>query len=135
MVLIIDTTIREKIKLRLLNHSDRNICHCEDSDVSTEDEAIYNTDDQSKDLLIMIDEILKDRKVALRDIDAILVCQGPGSFTGVRVGITTANILAYSLNIPIFGYEKEKLSLVLKDIFNSKQKTFSEIVSPMYPEL
>ena len=36
-----------------------------------------------------------------RDIDKIIVVNGPGSFTGIRIGVTLAKIMAYSLNIPI----------------------------------
>ncbi len=37
------------------------------------------------------------------NIDGIVVFQGPGSFTGLRIGISVANALAYSLQIPIVG--------------------------------
>ena len=36
-----------------------------------------------------------------KDIDKIFVVTGPGSFTGIRVGLTVAKVMAYSLNIPI----------------------------------
>lgn len=40
---------------------------------------------------------------ALHAVDNIVVHTGPGSFTGLRIGVTTANALAYALNIPIVG--------------------------------
>lgn len=49
----------------------------------------------------MLDELLKKNKLSVHDINEILVCNGPGSFTGVRIGVTIAKTLAYTLNIPI----------------------------------
>ena len=43
----------------------------------------------------------------LHDIEGIVVFQGPGSFTGLRIGITVANTLAYSLGIPIVATQAE----------------------------
>lgn len=54
-------------------------------------------------VLPMIDALLKKYKLKLTDIDTIRVETGPGSFTGLRVGISIANALGYSLNIPVNG--------------------------------
>jgi len=48
-----------------------------------------------------IEEILKTQSKSRHDIQAIVVFKGPGSFTGLRIGITVANTLADSLRIPI----------------------------------
>jgi len=48
-----------------------------------------------------IDELLKNQNKTLADIQGIVVFQGPGSFTGLRIGITVANTFANSLQIPI----------------------------------
>ncbi len=48
-----------------------------------------------------ITELLGSQAKNLQDIKGIVVYKGPGSFTGLRIGISTANALAYSLNIPI----------------------------------
>ena len=52
-------------------------------------------------VLPMIDELLKKQDLSLRDISAIEVNPGPGSFIGVRVGVTIANTLGFLLKIPI----------------------------------
>lgn len=50
-----------------------------------------------------IKEILSSQGKSLHDITGIVIYKGPGSFTGLRIGISVANALAYSLNIPIAG--------------------------------
>lgn len=57
--------------------------------------------DLSETLLVEIDELLKKSKLKLTDLDQIAVNDGPGSYTGLRIGITVANFLAWSLNLPI----------------------------------
>lgn len=52
-------------------------------------------------LIPMIEEILKEENISLNDINEIIVINGPGSFTGIRLGITVAKTLAFTLNIPI----------------------------------
>lgn len=50
-----------------------------------------------------IDEILVINKLKLDDVTKIGVFKGPGSFTGLRIGLSVANALSYSLNVPIVG--------------------------------
>ena len=45
--------------------------------------------------------MFNNNKLEARDIDKIIVVNGPGSFTGIRIGITIAKVYAWSLNIPI----------------------------------
>lgn len=54
-------------------------------------------------VLPLIDQLLKENKLQLSDIGSIEVHTGPGSFTGLRVGISIANALAFSLKIPVNG--------------------------------
>ena len=55
------------------------------------------------ELIESVDEVLADAGVAWGDIDAMLVGRGPGSFTGVRIGISTAKGLASGGNLPLYG--------------------------------
>ncbi len=52
---------------------------------------------------IKIKYLLEDNNLKFTDLSGIIVYHGPGSFTGLRIGISTANALANSLNIPIVG--------------------------------
>lgn len=53
--------------------------------------------------LPLIEKILKGKGVALQDLDSVEVNTGPGSFTGIRVGVSIANALAFALGIPVNG--------------------------------
>lgn len=50
-----------------------------------------------------IDDILKLSDSAYNDLTGVIVYEGPGSFTGLRIGITIANTIAHEQNIPIVG--------------------------------
>lgn len=51
----------------------------------------------------MIDQILKDNNLTLKDIDRFAVAIGPGSYTGLRIGITTVKMFASILNKEVVG--------------------------------
>lgn len=55
----------------------------------------------SERLLPMIDFLLQSMELELKDIDLITVINGPGSFTGIRIGMTTAKTLAQMLHKPL----------------------------------
>lgn len=57
-------------------------------------------------LFPMIDEVLAQASAALQDITRIAVCEGPGSFTGIRVGIAGARGLALGLGVPAIGISR-----------------------------
>ena len=48
-----------------------------------------------------IEQLLKDCEIEPKDLTKIVVANGPGSYTGVRIGVTLAKTLAWSLNIPL----------------------------------
>lgn len=54
----------------------------------------------SQTIMPMCEEILKTTQISLSEIDAFAVCTGPGSFTGLRIGISAIKGMAYALNKP-----------------------------------
>ena len=70
---------------------------------------------QSEMMVTEVDNILKRNSLTKNDLDAVVVGIGPGSYTGVRIGVTIAKTIAYALKIKI--YAKSSLSL-LKDVQN-----------------
>jgi tRNA threonylcarbamoyl adenosine modification protein YeaZ len=76
-------------------------------------------------------------KFSIQDIDGIIVAKGPGSFNGLRVGVSTAKGLAFSLGIPIAGistleaaaYQHAETGLPICPIFNAGR---SEIAAARY---
>lgn len=93
----------------------------------------------------MLKEVLDSKNVKVNELGEILVVNGPGSFTGVRIGVTIAKTLAYTLNIPIKTItslemyacgetEKENKLVVIRDVkgvfyglFNKENKQMGEL--------
>jgi len=64
-----------------------------------------SNDDKSHARLlnIFIDEILKEQNITFSVLDAVAVSKGPGSYTGLRIGVSTAKGLCYAKNIPLIA--------------------------------
>ncbi|MES2812403.1 MAG: tRNA (adenosine(37)-N6)-threonylcarbamoyltransferase complex dimerization subunit type 1 TsaB [Bacteroidota bacterium] len=56
-------------------------------------------------LHVFIEEILQEAQLQFKDLSAIAVSQGPGSYTGLRIGVSAAKGLCYSLNIPLLAID------------------------------
>jgi len=56
-------------------------------------------------LHVFIEEILNECQVAFDDLKAIAVSKGPGSYTGLRIGVSAAKGLCYALNIPLISID------------------------------
>jgi tRNA threonylcarbamoyladenosine biosynthesis protein TsaB len=57
----------------------------------------------SEKLLTLVQDALAEARLSLRQIDAVAVSMGPGSFTGLRIGLSTAKGLSYSLDCPLIA--------------------------------
>ena len=59
--------------------------------------------DRAQAVMPLVDQLLKKHKLTINAVNTIEVVTGPGSFTGLRVGIAVANALAFALDIPVNG--------------------------------
>ena len=66
-------------------------------------EYLLNVRSQSEQLLKEIDQILVDGGKSLEECDAVAISLGPGSFTGLRIGVCTAKALAFAMQKPVVG--------------------------------
>lgn len=67
-------------------------------------------------LTVFIEQIFSENKIKLSDLDAVAVSKGPGSYTGLRIGVSVAKGLCYALNIPLIAIS----TLDSMGIFTSK---------------
>lgn len=65
----------------------------------------------SEKLHLFIEDALKQAQISPKDLEAVAVGSGPGSYTGLRIGVSSAKALAYSLNIPLLSVKGTELLL------------------------
>lgn len=90
-ILLIDTVDNKKIKIGL--KIDKKAFYLNSNPTALKSQVV----------LILIDKLLKKHKLQIKDVTQIQVNLGPGSFTGVRVGVSVANALGFLLKIPVNG--------------------------------
>jgi tRNA threonylcarbamoyladenosine biosynthesis protein TsaB len=74
--------------------------------------------------------LLKDSGKNWHELEGLVVYKGPGSFTGLRIGIAFANTLVYSLNIPIIGSKSEDwVQIGVKKLLDSQNE---KVITPEY---
>src|SRR5215831_14578639 len=56
-------------------------------------------------LHVFIEEIMKENGVGFQDLSAVAISQGPGSYTGLRIGVSAAKGLCFSLNMPLIAVD------------------------------
>lgn len=56
-------------------------------------------------LTLFIGDILKETGISASDLEAVAVSKGPGSYTGLRIGVSVAKGIAYAASIPLIGIE------------------------------
>lgn len=84
-------------------------------------------DDQTRELLPAIQRLLGQQQVELRSLSGVAVALGPGSFNGLRVGVSTAKALALPLRLPVIGigtleasaYQYAGVGLPLRPVLNA----------------
>ena len=86
---------------------------------------------QSDELLQRIDSLLKLNGVKKTDLSGILMVKGPGSYTGLRVGIASGNALALALGIGAVGIAGEETG-DLAQIISRFEDLSNDFVRPFY---
>ena len=92
-------------------------------------ESIDQDYSHAEQLNLFIEDVMKQAELEFGKLNAISVSKGPGSFTGLRIGVSTAKGLAYALNIPLLSVETLKS---MANGFNQKRSnTPNELFVPM----
>ncbi|HNV27790.1 MAG TPA: tRNA (adenosine(37)-N6)-threonylcarbamoyltransferase complex dimerization subunit type 1 TsaB [Cyclobacteriaceae bacterium] len=80
-------------------------------------------------LAVMIQDVLNHSKKKPSDLQGVVVASGPGSYTGLRIGVATAKGLCYALNIPLISINTLDLlsSMGKQDLISRPTLTASEI--------
>ena len=97
------------------SHS-HSLALCDDNKTIAWIDLLHHADEL---LVPSIEQALKNNNLKYEDLTHLATVTGPGGFTSLRVGITTINTLAYSLNIPSAGIH-------LSDIFAARTSTDSD---------
>jgi tRNA threonylcarbamoyladenosine biosynthesis protein TsaB len=82
-------------------------------------------------LHLEIAKILQSQGLEISNIQAVVVYKGPGSFTGLRIGMSVANALAYSMQVPIVAESGEWIEQGIKRL-NKGQS--DKVAIPNYGE-
>ena len=76
----------------------------------------------SEQLVPHIQSLLEMTRVEKSDLKGIVVASGPGSFTGLRIGMGTAKAMAYALHIPLYGVMTMRLCIhMMESIYGLKK--------------
>ena len=83
----------------------------------------------SEFILVLIKTLLKRVKISLNQLSAIAVNKGPGSYTGLRIGVSTAKGLCFSLDLPLISVNS--LDLMIYDVKKKGLVDSSTLLCPM----
>ena len=75
----------------------------EDDNLISEKSLLSDKYSHSEKLTSFIEKIINTSDFEFKDLDAVSVSKGPGSYTGLRIGVSTAKGLCYALSIPLIS--------------------------------
>jgi tRNA threonylcarbamoyladenosine biosynthesis protein TsaB len=78
---------------------------------------------QAERLVSLVDEVMESSNIGYADLDFVAVSRGPGSFTGIRIGIAAAKAFGLALDIPVMGFDN--FQIVAQE---ARQKSLGEII-------
>ncbi|TAE74954.1 MAG: tRNA (adenosine(37)-N6)-threonylcarbamoyltransferase complex dimerization subunit type 1 TsaB [Bacteroidetes bacterium] len=70
---------------------------------------IHTSQSHSEKLTLLAQQILENAKINLEDVEAIAISKGPGSYTGLRIGVSTAKGLCFALQKPLISISTLKI--------------------------
>ena len=74
----------------------------------------------------MIESIFKEKNLEIKDLEKVIVINGPGSFTGIRIGLSIAKTLAYALNLSINTISSLTAYLVSNETNDNKKAVIED---------
>ncbi|HEY9125325.1 MAG TPA: tRNA (adenosine(37)-N6)-threonylcarbamoyltransferase complex dimerization subunit type 1 TsaB [Bacteroidales bacterium] len=96
------------------------------SEASTEDKS------HASSLTLLIDKLLHNCKISYEQLNAVAVGKGPGSYTGLRIGVSTAKGICYSLKIPLIAVDTFTIlvnEFIISEFYSKNKKTFDSAES------
>lgn len=99
-------------------------------DGATADSRSLNSAQYShaENLHLMIDELLKDNQLKPSDLDAIAVSEGPGSYTGLRIGVSAVKGLCFALSKPMIALSTLRIMSVNPAVVTSDSELFCPMI-------
>jgi len=76
-------------------------CAISENDVVLGEYSLGHKKTHSEKLMPLIEKLLEDMEIKIQDIDVIAISEGPGSYTGLRIGASIGKSLACAINVPI----------------------------------
>lgn len=98
---------------------------------------LYNEKSSSGMLTTLIEHVVKTASLKLQDIDAVAVAKGPGSYTGLRIGVSTAKGLCFTLEKPLIAINTlEAMAFSIYDLnsqnpVTNNQSPITNLLCPM----
>ena len=95
-------------------------------------------------LHVFIEEIIKEVGITFQDLIAIAVSQGPGSYTGLRIGVSAAKGLSYALEIPLIAVDTLQIlasqatisnGLIIPMLDARRMEVYSAIFNPKFEKI
>ncbi|WP_338408034.1 tRNA (adenosine(37)-N6)-threonylcarbamoyltransferase complex dimerization subunit type 1 TsaB [uncultured Flavobacterium sp.] len=95
-------------------------------------------------LHVFIEEIIKEAGITFQDLSAIAVSQGPGSYTGLRIGVSAAKGLCFALDIPLIAVDTLQVLASQVTVFNGliipmldarRMEVYSAVFTPNFEKI
>lgn len=108
-----------------------SVCITKDNEVLALRET-SESNSHARVVAVFIDQMLKETGIDKHLLDAVAVSKGPGSYTGLRIGVSTAKGLCYALDKPLIGIGTlESMAYGMKQLPLTKTKGLPVIYIPM----